>query len=62
MNLNRVMVLKYEPDLTHSVWVDYFTRCRSRKSLLKLLRKEVKAGNYVGYRLITVRREVYGVE
>jgi hypothetical protein len=58
----QVMVLEYQPELTHSVWVDYRHRCRSFSTLIAKLRKEAKAGRFIGYRLITIEREVMGVE
>lgn len=60
--LPAVMVLEYEPSLTCSVWKDYYHRSRTMNGLLKLLRSEVKAWRFVAYRLISVHRQVYGVE
>jgi len=56
------MVLKFEPDLTHSVWVDYMCRARTINGLMKQLRRDIKAGVYGGYRLMTVHKQCYGVE
>lgn len=53
--------LIFQPELTHSVWTDVMHRKRSRKSLEALLRKEVRAGRYVGYRLLTIEAEYIGV-
>ncbi len=57
-----VMVLKYEPALTHSVWMQFHHRCRSVKSLRRLLREMTKAGDIVGYRLITIHEQVIGID
>jgi hypothetical protein len=53
--------LIFQPELTHSVWTDVMHRKRSRKSLEAMLRKEVRAGRYVGYRLLTIEEEYIGV-
>lgn len=54
------MVLVYQPELTHSVWIDYESRHRSRGSLEKALRKGVKDGEWVAWRLVTIHKEVAG--
>lgn len=61
-SLPRVMVLQFEPQLTHSVWIDFYHRKQSMGSLLRCLRSEIKAGHYAGYRLMTVHKTVYGLE
>jgi len=60
--LPHVMVLEFQPRLTHSVWVDYHYKNRTMCRLLKQLRKEVKSGRFIGYRFITIHKEVYGVD
>lgn len=57
----KVMVLVYEKALTHSVWLDYWHQNRTLSGLMKALRKNVKSGVFVGYRLITVHEEKLGL-
>jgi len=57
----RAQALIFQPELTRSVWTDVMHRKRSRKSLEAMLRKEVRAGRYVGYRLLTIEAEYIGV-
>jgi hypothetical protein len=45
------MVLVYDERLTHSYWCDFRSRHRSAASLIAFLRKEVRKGKYVGFRL-----------
>lgn len=54
-------VLVYQPELTHSVWTDVMHRKRSQKSLEAMLRKGVRSGEYVGYRLLTIHSEYVGI-
>ena len=53
--------LIFQPELTHSVWTDVMHRKRSRKSLEAMLRKGVRSGEYVGYRLLTIEAEYRGI-
>jgi hypothetical protein len=62
VQLPRVMVLVYEPRLTHCVWSDFWHRKRSLEGLLKCLRGEVKAGRFSAYRFITIHQETYGYD
>lgn len=57
----KAQVLVYEPRITHSVWTDVMHRNRSRKSLEAMLRKGVRSGEYVGYRLLTIEAEYVGI-
>ncbi len=57
----RAQALIFQPELTHSVWTDVMHRKRSRKSLEAMLRKGVRSGEYVGYRLLTIEAECIGV-
>lgn len=57
----QVMVLKYRPELTHSIWVDYWHRFRTLHGVEKGLRREIKAGRIVGYRFITINEEHIGL-
>lgn len=54
-------VLVYQPELTHSVWTDVMHQKRSRQSLEAMLRKGVRSGEYVGYRLLTIEAEYVGI-
>lgn len=56
------MVFMYSPALGHSMWVDFFHRKRTKAGLLKYLQTAVKRGEYIGYRFITIHKEVKGVE
>ncbi len=53
-------VLKFYPELSCSVWLDYHHSYRKVYRLLAHLRKEVKAGRVVGYRFITVHETCIG--
>ena len=57
----RAQALIFQPELTHSVWTDVMHRKRSRKSLEAMLRKGVRSGEYVGYRLLNIEAEYIGV-
>lgn len=59
--LPKVMILQFQPELTHSVWVDFEHRCRSMASLIRLLRFMVEKGDAIGYRLIDVREQHLGI-
>jgi hypothetical protein len=56
----RAMVLVFNPTLTHSVWQDLISRHRTVKGLEKHLRKGVRDGEWVGWRIIQVEKEVRG--
>lgn len=60
--LPRVMVLCFEPRVGHSIWTDYHYRNRTMLGLLRHLKDEVKSGRFVAYRLLTIHKEVMGVE
>ena len=65
MNRVRVMVLVYQPELTHSVWQDAFFEDADGKqltteNLVDRLEQGVKAGEWVGWRLMRIEREVMG--
>jgi hypothetical protein len=60
--LPHTMVLKFEPVLRHSIWIDLCHRYRTMGGLLKHLQKSVRLGQYVGYRFITIHKEVKGIE
>lgn len=56
----RVMVMQFEPELGNSRWVDFVSRHRSERALIEALRAGVRRGEWIGWRLITVIREVLG--
>lgn len=57
------MVLEYQPELTHSVWIDYISEdADTKQQLIDELKEGVKDGRWVGWRLILVEREVMGNE
>lgn len=65
----RAMVLIFEERLTHSVWVDYGGRMEeetggeipeTEEQLIETLKQGVRDGEWVGWRLIRVEREVLG--
>ncbi len=56
-----VQVLEFQPTLSCSVWVDYKHGFRSKKTLEKALRRGIKAGNYLGYRLFAIQTEEIGI-
>lgn len=58
--LPSAMVLVYQPELTHSVWMDFDHRKRTVESLEKELRRGVRKGEWVAWRLIRVEKEVMG--
>lgn len=58
--LPSAQVFVYEPRLSHSIWVDYYSRARTVEGLVRNLRKSVKSGKYLGYRLIHVYVEILG--
>jgi len=59
--LPQIQVLIFEPELTHSVWSDYWPRARTMKGLMRELRTEIKAGRFVGYRFLTIHEEHLGL-
>lgn len=61
-DMPHTMVFMFSPELGHSMWVDFYHRKRTVKGLIKHLRKAVKRGEYIGYRLITIHHEAKGVE
>jgi hypothetical protein len=58
--LPRVMLLRYQPELTHAVWIDFRCRAKTMPALLRHIRRETGTGNASAYRLITIHREVFG--
>jgi hypothetical protein len=53
----RAMVLQFEPALGNCRWVDFVSRHRSERALIKTLRAGVKRGEWSGWRLITVHEQ-----
>lgn len=58
--LPSVMVLVYEPALTHSNWEDVVHHCRTLNGLVRFLRKGVRDGNWIAYRFLTIHGECTG--
>lgn len=58
----RTMVQQYEEELGNCRWVDYITEHRTEQSLITALHEGVRHGDWGGYRLITIHREVIGNE
>ncbi|MEZ6097260.1 MAG: hypothetical protein R3C03_24055 [Pirellulaceae bacterium] len=59
------MTLQYQPELTHSVWVDTFLSdaddCRLPKDeLIARLKQGVRDGEWVAWRLIWIEQDVMG--
>lgn len=54
-------VLVFEPSLTHSVWQDWgCDEPLDEAQIFDRLRAGVESGEYVGWRVITVHKEVIG--
>jgi hypothetical protein len=51
-----VQVLEYQPELTHSVWIDYIHRRKTIKMLEKELKRGIKSGKFIGYRFLTIHK------
>ena len=56
----QAQVLVYDPRVTHSHWEDYNHGCRSVDGLKRQLKRGVKRGDWVGWRLLTIYEEVLG--
>lgn len=56
----KAMVLQYEPELGCCRWVDFVSRHKTHATLSKALRAGVKRGEWHGYRLIRIYKEVLG--
>ena len=59
------MTLQYQPELTHSVWVDTYLSdeddCKLPEAeLTERLKQGVRDGEWVGWRLVRIEREVIG--
>ena len=61
MQLPDVMVLVFDERLGHSMWQDYYPKSRTLRGLIRHMAGEVKAGRFVGYRLIRTELEITGV-
>lgn len=55
------MVLVFQSQLNHSVWVDFRSSARSLEGLIKQLRKYTKDGHCVAWRLIRHEYEELGI-
>ena len=56
----KAMVLVFKPELTHSVWQDFFSNHRTIRGLERALKKGVNDGVWVGWRIIDIQKEVLG--
>lgn len=61
----QAMTLQYQPELTHSVWVDTYLsdedECQlPRDELVARLKQGVKDGEWVAWRLVHIVEEVLG--
>lgn len=54
------MVLVYQPELGCSVWQDYLSRARTIAGLERQLRRGVRCGYWVAWRLVRIEKEVMG--
>ena len=53
----RAMVLEWNESAQTNVWVDYWHRCESIESLTKRLKRGVREGHWIGWRIITIDAE-----
>ena len=60
MKLPRSQVFVFDERLGNSHWVDHVSHARSLNGLIKQLQQGVRAGTYLGYRLIHVYWERLG--
>ena len=56
----RVMVLVFMEELGYSIWQDYVSHHRTRKGLEHGLRKGVRKGEWMAWRLMHIEKEVIG--
>lgn len=56
MNL-RAMVRLWDERSQISHWIDLRHRCRSVESLVKRLKRGVRQGHWIGWRIITIEAE-----
>lgn len=59
--LPQVQVFEFRPQLTHSIWVDYLSRARTLKGLVKEMQQGVLDGRFIGYRFHHVYFETLGI-
>lgn len=55
------MVLVFEPKQTHSVWHEFYSRARTVEGLVKQLRRGVKDGLHIGWRIYRREYEEIGI-
>lgn len=58
--LPTAMVMVYQPELKHSVWLYYRNKSRSIEGLERKLKEGVKRGEWVGWMLIRIEKIVMG--
>jgi len=59
--MRRAQVLVWSDLLQGNHWVDVATKARTEAGLVKQLRAGVKAGEWLGWRIIRIEREEMGV-
>lgn len=57
----QAQLLQFDERLGHSHWVDFMSRARTLKGLVRQCREKVSAGEAVGYRLHHVYWERIGI-
>lgn len=51
------MVLLWDERSGINHWIDLHHRCRSVESLVRLLKRGVKQGHWIGWRIVTIEQE-----
>lgn len=52
-----VMVLQWNEDAQMNFWVQLCHRCRTRAGTVKMLKRGVRRGHWIGWRIITIEAE-----
>ena len=59
--MRRAQVLVWSDLLQGNHWVDLATNARSEAGLMKQLRAGVRAGDWLGWRIVRIEREEMGI-
>ena len=59
--MRRAQVLVWCQPLQCNRWIDLATKARTEAGLVKQLRKGVKAGEWIAWRIVRIEREEMGV-
>ena len=51
------MVLQWNNAAEMNVWMDLRHNCRTRSGLVKMLKRGVRRGHWIGWRIITIDEE-----